>query len=205
MAGLVPAIHAFVCRQDMDTRHAPGMTAFGLGVRASRYFGFNCRTAPALQTCVIAPIVCGAGAPSSVAFPPPCERACGTPGARCTLGPDADAVFRNLECIRTFGGAEPVPDVPPAVFFRLLVLCLDERSDRELKSQGDGKGASSDWAERVLTWSSVTLSRLLSIRRSAVSLPVAVLAQIRPARRQTSPPNRVTPHLRRPPHPTPRT
>ena len=45
----------------------------------------------------------------------------------------------------------------------------------------------------------------LSIPRSAISLPVAVLAQIRPARRQTSPPNRVTPHLRRPPHPTPRT
>ncbi|SEH47444.1 hypothetical protein SAMN05216367_0537 [Tardiphaga sp. OK245] len=65
--------------------------------------------------------------------------------------------------------------------------------------------ASSDWAERVLTWSSVTLSRILSIRRSAVSLPVAVLAQIRPARRQTSPMNRVTPHLRRPPHPAPRT
>ncbi len=37
-----------------------------------------------------------------------------------------------------------MPDVPPAVFFRLLALCLDERSDRELKSQGGGKGASSD-------------------------------------------------------------
>ncbi|SEH86829.1 hypothetical protein SAMN05216367_2438 [Tardiphaga sp. OK245] len=60
-------------------------------------------------------------------------------------------------------------------------------------------------AERVSSWSSVTLSRGSSIRRSAVSLPVAVLAQIRPARRQTSPMNRVTPHLRRPPHPAPRT
>jgi len=120
-------------------------------------------------------------------IPCPCERACGTPGARCTLGPDANAVFRRLVCIRTFGGAERLPGVPHAVFFRLLALCLDERSDRELKSQGDGKGASSDWAERVLTWSSVTLSRGLSIRRSAVSLPVAVLAQIRPARRQTFP------------------
>jgi hypothetical protein len=42
-------------------------------------------------------------------------------------------------------------------------------------------------AERVSIWSSVTLSRDLSISRSAVSLPVAVLAQIRPARRQTFP------------------
>jgi hypothetical protein len=29
-------------------------------------------------------------------IPAPCERACGTPGARCTPGPDADAVFRKL-------------------------------------------------------------------------------------------------------------
>jgi hypothetical protein len=36
MAGLVPAIHVSLCRQDVDTRHAPGMTAFGFGVRASR-------------------------------------------------------------------------------------------------------------------------------------------------------------------------
>jgi hypothetical protein len=92
-----------------------------------------CQTATALQTCVIAPIVCGAGAPSSLAFPPPCERACGTPGARCTLGPDANAVFRNLEGIRTFGGVRQVPDVPPAVFFRLLALCLSERSDHRIK------------------------------------------------------------------------
>jgi hypothetical protein len=28
MAGLVPAIHAFFCGQGVDTRHAPGMTAF---------------------------------------------------------------------------------------------------------------------------------------------------------------------------------
>jgi hypothetical protein len=56
------------CRPGVDTRHAPGMTASGLDVRASRYFRFNCQTATALQTCVIAPIVCGAGAPSSAAF-----------------------------------------------------------------------------------------------------------------------------------------
>ena len=27
MAGLVPAIHVFVSRKDMDARHKPGMTA----------------------------------------------------------------------------------------------------------------------------------------------------------------------------------
>jgi len=55
------------------------------GLRVS--CGFNCQTATALQTYVIAPIVCGAGAPSCFAFPPSWKRACGTPGARCTLGP----------------------------------------------------------------------------------------------------------------------
>jgi hypothetical protein len=114
MAGLVLAIHAFL--RVSPSRGYPGhlakpasrcprMTAFGLGSRASRDFRFNCQTATTLQTCVITPVVCGAGAPSCLAFPPPCERACGTPGARRTLGPDANAVFRNAECIRTFGRA----------------------------------------------------------------------------------------------------
>jgi hypothetical protein len=79
------------------------------------------------------PLFAARGRRRRCAFPPPCERACGTPGARCTLGPDANAVFRNSECIRTFGGAEQVPDVPHAVFFRLLALCLSERSDHRIK------------------------------------------------------------------------
>jgi hypothetical protein len=66
-------------------------------------------------------------------IPCPCERACGTPGARCTLGPDAMRSSAALECIRTFGGAERLPSVPPAVFFRLLALCLSERSDHRIK------------------------------------------------------------------------
>ena len=34
------------------------------------------------------------------------------------LGLMPNAVFRNCECIRTFGGAEQVPDVPHTVFFQ---------------------------------------------------------------------------------------
>src|SRR3954466_9903185 len=74
-------------------------------------------------------------------IPAPCERACGTPGARCTLGPDANAVFRRLVCIRTFGGAEQVPGVPPAVFFRLLAhLPWRTVPSPKLMSQGGGTG-----------------------------------------------------------------
>ncbi len=66
------------------------------------------------RTCVIAPVVCGAGAPSSLAFPPPGERACGTPGARCTPGPDADAVVRK-GMRQDFRSHRDQPGVPHAV------------------------------------------------------------------------------------------
>ena len=140
MAGLVLAIHAFLRVSPSrgypghlakPTSRCPRMTAFGLGSRASRDFKFNCQTATTLQTCVITPVVCGAGAPSCLAFPPPCERACGTPGARRTLGPDANAVFRNAECIRTFGITSKCPTFRLRCFFDLLALCLSERSDHQ--------------------------------------------------------------------------
>jgi hypothetical protein len=131
---------ATVCGPSWIPGSSPGMTPVG-AAPSSRHRRFNCQTATALQTCVITPIVCGAGAPSWFAFPPSCERACGTPGARCTLGPDANAVFRNLECIRTFGGAEQVPDVPPAVFFRLPAhLPWRTVPSPKLMSQGGGTG-----------------------------------------------------------------
>src|SRR4051812_37801259 len=74
MAGLDPAIHLVLCdgvRAKLDPRVKPGDDTCGCGASTSRHRRFNCQTATALQTCVIAPIVCGAGAPSLLAFPAP--------------------------------------------------------------------------------------------------------------------------------------
>jgi hypothetical protein len=138
-----PSTSCFVCGQGVDTRHALGMTA-ECGVTTERHVihGFNCQTATVLQTCVIAPVVCGAGAPSSLAFPPSCERACGTPGARCTLGPDAmrsSAIWNASGLSDALG---EVPGVPPAVFFR-LACTLPQRTIRSPKlwSHGGGTGS----------------------------------------------------------------
>ena len=80
---------------------------------------------------------------------PPCERACGTPGARCTPGPDADAVVRKV-CIRTFGKHGRLPDVPPAVFCRLADACPSNRSRSPLFGPArQGRGSTSYWAGRV--------------------------------------------------------
>ncbi len=106
----------------------------------------------ALQTCVITPIVSGAGAPSCFAFPPPCERACGTPGARCTLGPDANAVFRNVECIRTFGITSKCPAFRIRCFFGCLrVAMANDPITKITVPRRMGQGASSEKAGRVLT------------------------------------------------------
>jgi hypothetical protein len=60
-------------------------------------------------------------------------------------------------------------------------------------------------AERVLTWSSVTLSRA-SFHPKIGRLLASGSAGADPSCPKTDvTPNRVTPHLRRPPHPTPRT
>jgi hypothetical protein len=127
MAGLVLAIHAFLRVSPSrgypghlakPTSRCPRMTAFGLGSRASRDFRFNCQTATTLQTCVITPVVSGAGAPSCFAFPPlvrgRAERQ--VPVAplglmRCGLP--------QVSVHQDFRNHEQVPDVPPAVFFRL--------------------------------------------------------------------------------------
>jgi hypothetical protein len=106
-------------RQGVDTRHAPGMTAV-FGTSTSRHRRFNCQTATALQTCDIAPVVCGAGAPSLLAFPPPCERACGTPGARCTLGPDA----MRSSAIESASGLSEAPSKCPTFRLRCFFGCL---------------------------------------------------------------------------------
>jgi len=65
-----PSTPSCVCGQGVDTRHAPGMTAVCV-MTTERHCRCECQTATALQTCVIAPIIYGAGAPSSFAFPPP--------------------------------------------------------------------------------------------------------------------------------------
>ncbi|SEI07033.1 hypothetical protein SAMN05216367_3464 [Tardiphaga sp. OK245] len=133
-----------------------------LALRAGRDIrhGFNCQTATALQTCVIAPIICGAGAPSSFAFPPPCERACGTPGARCTLGPDA---MRSSAIVSASGLSEAPSDCPTfrlRCFFGCLHFAMANGPITKINVPGRrDRVAAKHLAERVLTWSSVTLSR----------------------------------------------
>ncbi len=77
--------------------HAPGMTALWCGGAFARHAISRIQLSNSHCSSDMRhhPHCLRRGAPSSFAFPPPCERACGTPGARCTLGPDANAVFRN--------------------------------------------------------------------------------------------------------------
>jgi hypothetical protein len=95
-----------------------------------------------------------------------------------------------------------LPDVPHAVFFRLLALCLSERSDHRIKVPRRWEGS------------------LKRIGRTRFDLVVRHTVQgVFPSQGRTSPcqwqcwrrsvlpedrrqpMNRVTPHLRRPPHP----
>ncbi len=53
-----------------------------------------------------------------------------------------------------------MPDVPPAVFFRLACTLPWRRSSHQnYGPRAEGQGASSTWTGRVSSWSSVTLSR----------------------------------------------
>jgi hypothetical protein len=189
-----------------DPPHCASLLEGGMPLTPVRRCGCECQTATARQTCVITPVVYGAGAPSLLAFPPPvrgrAERRvpvaplglmrCGLPQGRV----HQDFRRRRASAQRSACGVFSVACTSAMANGPITKINVPGRRDRV---------AAKHLAERVSIWSSVTLSRDLSIRRSAVSLPVAVLAQIRPARRQTSPMNRVTPHLRRPPHPAPRT
>ena len=142
----------------------------------------------------------------SIPSTPSEKRECGTPGARCTLGPDADAVFRKGNASGLSESTSDCPAFRLRCFVGLLALCLSERSDHRIKVPRRWEGSLKRISRTRFDFGRPShCPESLSIPRSAVSLPVAVLAQIRPARRQTSPLNRVTPHLRRPPHPTPRT
>ena len=90
------------------------------------------------------PCCCGAGAPSSLAFPPPCERACGTPGARCTLGPDAECGLPQVRVHQDFRRRRASAQRSACgVFSTCLHFASANDPITELKSQGDGKGASS--------------------------------------------------------------
>ncbi len=96
MAGLVPAIHALLW---MSPRRGYPACAGHDGV----WFGRARVTLVQIQLsnshCSSdmrhRPYCLRRGGAVVACIPAPCERACGTPGARCTLGPDANAVFRN--------------------------------------------------------------------------------------------------------------
>jgi hypothetical protein len=143
-----------------DPPHCASLLEGGMPLTPVRRCGCECQTATALQTCVITPIVCGAGAPSLLAFPTPCERACGTPGARCTLGlmrcglpqlrVHQDFRRRRASARRSACGVFSVACTSAMANGPITKINVPGRRDRV---------AAKHLAERVLTWSSVTLSR----------------------------------------------
>jgi hypothetical protein len=206
MAGLDPAIHLVLCdgvRAKLDPRVKPGDDTCGCGASIA---DSNFKQPLLFRHASSPPLFAARGRRRLLhSLPPVRGRAerrvpvaplglmrCGLPQLRV----HQDFRRRRASAQRSACGVFSVACTSAMANGPITKINVPGRRDRV---------AAKHLAERVSIWSSVTLSKDLSISRSAVSLPVAVLAQIRPARRQTSPPNRVTPHLRRPPHPAPRT
>jgi hypothetical protein len=185
----------------------------------------NNRASDMRQTCVIAPVIFGAGAPSQLAFQPPVRGRAERRVPDAPFGPDAKrSSARDMR--QDFRSERDQPGVPHAV---VLTACFvttpGDRSCSFITTPG-GRCAAAARARATLvlphgtrtmcrdytTWARppercVRLpfgSRDLSAGAHTGAVPVAGLAQTRPAHRRPSPPHRATPHLRRPPHPAPR-
>ena len=98
------------------------------------------RGACSAYRCALAGFICGRHAISPLLFAargrrrslhslPSCERARGTPGARCTHGPGADAVFGKGKCARQLPDSPVSPGVPHAMRLR-LASCSFRRNGR---------------------------------------------------------------------------
>ena len=83
---------ATVCGPSWIPGSSPGMTPVGAAPPSQIQIS-NSHCSPDMRH---RPCYLRRGGAVVSCIPAPCERACGTPGARCTPGPDADAVFRKL-------------------------------------------------------------------------------------------------------------
>ncbi len=143
MAGLDPAIHLVLCdgvRAKLDPRVKPGDDACGCGasIAPSQIQLSNSHCSSDMRH---RPHCLRRGGAVVFAFPPPVR---GRAERRVPVAPLGLMRMRSsaiVECIRTFGGAEQVPDVPHAVFFRLLAhLPWRTVPSPKLMSQGGGTG-----------------------------------------------------------------
>ncbi len=92
---------------DSFSPHCAASLLEGGSRRACASSCLECQTATALQTCVIAPIVCGCGGAVVLCISPPLVSGVRNGRARCTLGlMRCRPLPAGLECIRIFGGAE---------------------------------------------------------------------------------------------------
>jgi hypothetical protein len=178
----------------------------GTPLTPARHRGCECQTATALQTCVIAPIVCGAGAPSSLHSRPlvrgRAERRvpvaplglmrCGLPQLRV----HQDFRRRRASARRSACGVFSVACTSAMANGPITKINVPGRRDRV---------AAKHLAERVSIGRPSHCPGLFpSEGRPSPCQWQCWRRSVLPEDRR-SPMNRVTPHLRRPPHPTPRT